>query len=217
MEPTMPSPPSRCPRAAVLLSTGLALITCSAQASVFSFQGAFGADDDLAVFTFTLAAAGNVSATTFSYNGGTNGNGAAVAAGGFAPVLALFDSAGMQVAGNVGSANTCGLSFCWDAVFSFVGAAPGAYTLILSQDGNNPLGLLGDGYALSGQPHYTAQYLGGSNPTATFVQVDGTQRTGRWALDVTVPAGVSVVPEPSTTALLLAGVAVLGALRRHRV
>ena len=119
-------------------------------------------------------------------------------------MLALFDSAGMQVAVNVGSFNTCAVNFCWDAAFSFVGALPGAYTLILSQDGNDPLGWLSDGYAMTGQPNYTAQYLGGSNPDATFVQVDGTQRTGLWALNVSVPAGVSVVPEPGSAALLLA-------------
>lgn len=117
------------------------------------------------------------------------------------------------MAGNVGSANTCGFSFCWDAAFSYAGALAGNYTLVLSQDGNNPLGLLSDGYAMTGQPHYTAQYLGGSNPDATLQQVDGTQRTGQWALDVTVPVGVAVAPEPASAALLAVGVAVLAALR----
>lgn len=197
------------------LALGLALAGSSAHALVFSFQGDFSTDDQRAIYTFSLAAAGNVSAATFSYNGGTSGNGTVVTNGGFAPVLALFDGAGKQVAGNVGSANTCGISFCWDAAFSHPGALPGSYTLVLSQDGNNPLGQLADGYSMTGQPHYTAQYLGGSNPNATFVQVDGTQRTGRWALDVSVPDGVSVVPEPASAALLLAGVVMLLAVRRR--
>jgi hypothetical protein len=201
--------------AAKVLVLALTLAGGSAQALVFSFQGSFSTDDQLAIYTFNLDAAGDVAAATLSYNGGTNGNGAAVPAGGFAPVLALFDGAGNQVAGNVGSSNTCGIPFCWDAGFAYPGALPGQYTLVLSQDGNNPLGQFAEGYSMTGQPHYTAQYLGGSNPSATFVQVDGSQRTGRWALDVTVPAGVSVVPEPAGAALLLAGLAVLAGLRRR--
>jgi hypothetical protein len=201
--------------AAKLLVLALALAGGSAQALVFPFQGRFSTDDQLAIYTFSLAAPGDVTAATLSYNGGTNGSGGAVPAGGFAPVLALFDTSGDLVAINLGSSNTCGISFCWDAALSYPGALPGDYTLVLSQDGNLPLGQLAQGYSMTGQPNYTAQYLGGANPNATFVQVDGTQRSGHWALDVTVPAGVTVVPEPAGAFLMLAGLAWLALMRRR--
>jgi hypothetical protein len=192
---------------------GLALAAGVSHAGTITLQGALSADDGLAVSSFDLLAAGDVEARTWSYNGGSNAAGEAVAPGGFAPVLSLFDGAGSLVATDVGSAHTCALSFCWDASLVYLGATPSHYTLVLSQDGNTPLGALADGYAMAGQPHYTSAYLGGGNPNASFVQIDGAQRTGNWALDVTLPAGVTLVSEPDAAALVAVGLAVLVFLR----
>jgi hypothetical protein len=191
---------------------------CAAHAATASFQGGLAADDGLAVFQLVLPAAGTLSVVTFSYQGGTNGQGALIPGGGFAPVLNLFDSAGVNVFGDIGSSHTCGGagSFCWDAFFTLPGTPAGAYTLVLSQDGNNPLGLLADGYSMAGQPNYTAQYLGGTNPSAMFVQVDGTQRSGRWAVDITLAGTVTQVGEPAPAALLVAGLWALAGLHRQR-
>jgi hypothetical protein len=59
-----------------------------------------------AVFDFTLAAPTSAYAITFSYGGGVNGNGLAIANGGFEPYLSLFDSSGNFLASTY-SGQTC--------------------------------------------------------------------------------------------------------------
>jgi hypothetical protein len=199
----------------------LAIACCGlpglAQAGTLSYQGQFSTDDQLFVTHFVLAAEEPVTAHTLGYAGGTNAAGASVAAGGFAPVLALFlDGFGLLDIAR-GSSQVCGpgagaadpvSGFCWDAGFSSLLPA-GSYTLVLSQDGNEPLGLTpDDGYTQTGQPDYTGlAFLG--QPGAMFIQVDGRARTGGWALDVQAAS----VPEPGTWLALLLGLATL-ALRR---
>lgn len=191
-------------KAAALLLLGLA--AGAASAGTLSLQGRFEADDERAVFSFEVAAADHLVARTFSYGGGLNAQDRTVAAGGFAPVLSLFqDGFGLlQLA--VGSHTACAAaSFCWDATLDLALPA-GRYTLVLTQDGNLPLGdSPADGFSQDGRPDFTGvDHLG--QPDLRFVQVDGQGRSGHWALDVSAAA----VPEPSPTALLgaalLAGV-----------
>jgi hypothetical protein len=195
------------PTVAVLLLS-LGAIAPPAAAGAASFHGDFQVDNDLAVFVFDLVAEADISALTSSH-----------ARGGFSPVLTLFDAGGSNVGGNVGSSNLCqGLgSFCWDASFTYAGALPGQYTLVLSQDDNLPLGRLSDGYSRATEPDYTAQYLGQpGDPGIQFVRVDGDQRTGHWALDITVPALVTQVPEPASALLMVLGLAGYGLARGRR-
>lgn len=194
--------------------------TAAAQAGTVSYRGQFTADDDLFVTQFVLPGAALFSAATLGYGGGTDADGHAVAPGGFAPVLALFmDGFGLVQLAR-GSSQSCGpgagqadplSGFCWDAGFSLQLGA-GSYSLALSQDGNEPLGLeLADGYTQTGQPDYTGlAYLG--QPGARFIQVDGTQRSGFWALDLTTTA--TEVPEPGSWQLALLGAAAIALSRR---
>ena len=196
-----------------------ALMPAVSSAGTLPLQGVFADDDETFSIGFTLAAADTVTATSLGFAGGTRVNGASVAAGGFATVLSLFDADGLLLQMSVGSANACASApadpttgFRWDACFSTTLGA-GAYTLVLSQDGNQPTGpTLADGFDKTGQPDYSGWgYLGSS---ARFINADGSARDGRWALDLTAKA----VPEPSTGTMLAAGLALLVlAHRRARV
>lgn len=196
---------------------GLALLGAlalgtAAQAGTWSARGSFTRDDALAPFTLDLPADDVLSVRSWSYAGGINAAGQAVDSGGFAPVLALFDAQGwlLQVAHGSGSASVCSVfgsaapasGFCWDAAFSMALAA-GRYTLVLSQDGNEPPdNLLTGRFAKAGVPDYTGQdFL--AQPDLHFIQVDGTPRSGHWALDISA----SAVPEPAGALLMLLGLA----------
>jgi len=209
-------------RCAPALLFTLAALAGGAQAGTHSFTGSLSTDDQLVTILLDLPVSGDITATTLSHSGGTNAAGQVIAAGGFAPVLTLFDDSGTNVMSNIRSSNSCpgaAGSFCWDASFTYAGAPAGHYTLVLSQDGNTPNGLLAAGFAMTGRPHYTGEYRSGipDDPAYTFIQIDSSQRSGQWALDLSVPAGATAVPEPGATSLLAAGLVVVAFARRRRV
>lgn len=172
-----------------------------------TLSGTLSQDDDVAWFDLRLDSADPFRLGTTSY-----------AAGGFAPILALFTASGELLMLDVGSSHVCGSAgagaadassgFCWDATLS-ASLPAGHYQVVLSQDGNAPLGpWLSDGFQQTGRPDYTGQdWLGQAG--LQFIQIDGQQRNSAWKLDV---EGVAVVPEPSAWALCLAGLLLL----RHR-
>ncbi len=107
---------------------------------------------------FVVPAASNVSALTFSYAGGINGNGAAIAQGGFEPYLSLFDSGGNFLASSgltscpPGAHTNTLTGYCYD-VGLIAGVLPaGTYSMTISAFENmsyaeNPGGyLLADGF-----------------------------------------------------------------------
>lgn len=206
--------------AAGLLSLVGALVAApGARAGTVSYSGSFSDDDERYSLGLSFAVAQTLSARTFSYGGGVNGGAVAIVAGGFAPVLSLFDAAGLLLQVASGSAAVCGSGvgavdplsgFCWDVGFSAALLA-GDYTLVLTQDANLPFGpTLADGFSMTGSPDYTGlAYLG--LPGLRFINVDGTQRDGHWALDVNATA----IPVPSSVALLAAGLLAFGATVRR--
>jgi len=204
-----------------LLAVGLMLgLVGAAGAETRVQQGRLDSDDALAAVDFELLAEDEFSVRSLSFAGGATSLGQVIAAGGFAPVLTLFDrSSGDFVGWDHGSAHSGGTcvgqqdpvtAFCWDAGFSQTLAA-GRYRLLLSQDGNEPLGALADGYSRQGQPEYTAAYLG-LGTGAMFVAVSGDRRDGRWALEFSADQ-LAPVPEPASVLLLATG---LGWLARRR-
>lgn len=201
--------------APLILATAIPI---AAHAATLPLQGVFLDDDEIFSISFTLPAPDNIAATSLGFAGGIDANGVAVPAGGFATVLSLFDTTGQLVQLAVGSANSCAAApvdpaggFRWDACFTAAVGA-GSYTLVLSQDGNVPYGpSLSDGFSMTGQHDFTGlNYLGTS---ARFINADGSQRDGHWAMTVSA----SAVPEPAPWVIFPTGLALLGVLvRRHR-
>lgn len=183
------------------------LASAAAFAGPVGYQGQFGQDDDRFVLQFSLGGDVDLQVDTTSF-----------AQGGFAPVLSLFGPGGLlQLA--AGSSHACGAGdsadpatgFCWDAHLD-TRLVAGSYTLVLTQDGNLPLGsALADGFAQDGQPDYTGAWFLGQAGLG-FINADGSARTGDWAFTLEGTA----VPEPATWGLTALALLALGATRRPR-
>ena len=143
---------------------------------------------------FTVAKSSSVQAITFSYGGGTNGNGIAIGAGGFEPYLSLFDASGTFLASTFfgmtcppGADTNAGQ--CFDVLLDAGILAPGNYAITISAFENMSLaensgsGSLADGFI----------GLGNLAP--------GEDMHYAFDLDLT-PAIATTVPGPASDALL---------------
>lgn len=216
----------------LVLSLGVGI----ANASTFSFAGTFGQDDQLQIFLFTAPTA-NTLVRTWSYAGGTNGSGQVIAAGGFDPILSVFDASGGLVGSSLllatndnGDACPTNAPNCvntdpvtasaFDSLMLLGGLNPGGvYALVLSQADNAPNGPnFGGGFTQMGQGNFTATEFpcGGSG----FCDANLAQRNGNWAVDISGVGSASLpgsgVPEPGSMLMLLSGAAGLAILRRRR-
>jgi hypothetical protein len=157
---------------------------------------------------------------TWSFAGGVNAAGQTIPAGGFAPVLSLFDSSGNLLSFDNGGVvpGACGprgidpvTGFCLDAYINGLFSA-GDYTAVLTEWDNTPNGpTLGDGFVEQGNGNFTG---------GPFLLNAGTsfQRTGNWALDIPGDPPTAA-PEPASVLLTTVPLALLGlgaACRRGR-
>jgi len=196
----------------------------NASAGSYSFTGTFTTDDQVQEFLFTVGSTSIVTAETFSYAGGTNQAVMTIPEGGFDPYLSIFDSSGELIGVNNDGTGIVPIDPVVDAGFdsylSFSnGLAPGTYTLILSQSGNEPVGpTLADGFTETGQPDFTPGWYGCD--TGPFCDPNVVNRTGNWAVDIdnvtsASEAGETPVPEPGSLVLFGTGIAGIIVLRRR--
>ena len=200
---------------ATLAALGLAAAlpqAAHAQTTPAVYSGMFTADDQHLPFTFDVTTAGVVSLYTTSYAGGLNVDGTTAAAGGFDPILSLFNDGGSfdligfnddnspnadPVTGNT-----------WDAGLQET-LQPGHYLVIITEWDNFANGpTLLDGFTRQGQGNFTQGFVpAGGTAQAPFVDDDGNQRTGAYTINI-ANGPLPGAPEPSSVAGL--GLGILG-------
>lgn len=173
-----------------------------AHAGFLSFSGNLPADDPDAVAeeTFTVLSDSDVTFESFSYAGGTNGQGTLIPAGGFDPILGVFNSSGSLVL--VQDDGSLAVDPVTDAAFDFLTTETllaGTYTATITAFSNFPNG-----------PDLDDGFEGGGD----FVDFVGEPRSIFYAFDV---SGDQVVPLPAAAYLFISGgLGILG-LQRLRL
>lgn len=189
--------------AALVLST-------AAPAATLSVQGLLAADNpnDVALIEFETSAAAPLDAQTWSFGGGVNAAGQAIAAGGFDTYLSLF--AGWGGTATFLASNDDGLCppgtaapSCADSTLHVSALPAGRYTIAISMPANFSFaenlgtGTLGDGFI-----GLAADWSGGACASSC---------SSAYALDISSGA---LVPEPAAPLLLAAGLLMLWLKRR---
>ena len=167
----------------------IALAAPQAFAANFTFAGSFTRDDQANLYQFSVTAPATVSILTMSYS-----------AGGFSPVLSLFDSQNM----NLLVGRDSGLDHVNGEASLSLALTTGNYIFALTQYDNLATGpRLADGFLRTGDPTFTSEFGTGDGP---FLDIDGAQRTGDFALEISnVVSATAVVPEPANMALAMLG------------
>lgn len=187
-----------------------------ARALTVTQTGTFTGDNQVFQYSFTLPTASPILLYTTSYGGGMNVNGTTSAAGGFVPVLTLFNNAGTPVTNDGGSGMWRGFGGLdpvtkkYNDAFLSTSLAAGSYTLTLTEFPNVAAGRLSDGFLFASDPNATGSVCG----SASGRFLDSTvapcaQRTGNYTLNV------NTTPEPATALLFLPAVAAAFLFRKR--
>lgn len=197
-------------RLVVALAGVASFIGSPALAADLSFVGSFSDPNDVQLFNFVVESQSNVTLRSWSYAGGINAQGNSIDRGGFDPILALFDSSGLQIGqndddetGTVAADAVTGQQF--DVYLQRL-LDPGSYIVSVQAFSNFAVG-----------PNLSDGFSGGGS----FTDISGDLRSNSWAFDIlgvdsAVPVGS--VPEASTWAMMIMGVGFVGfAARRRRV
>jgi hypothetical protein len=189
-------------------------------ASTLFFQGTFAADDQVALFSFTLNTNETITIQTDSYAGGDLDS-VPVSAGGFVPSAFIFDNMGdeLDLSTYIGNCAQVGLDpttgACNDLYYQ-APLGPGTFTLALAVDNNTPLGgFASDGFVEDGNPGFTCQEAGTSGSFCDVTTAFGASRTGNYDIAITGADSAVNLPEPGSFLLLFAGGAFI-VLRRRR-
>jgi hypothetical protein len=162
------------------------------------------------VLDFHVDSESSMKAVTFSYGGGTNGNGMLIAPNGFEPYLSLFDAGGDFIASTffgitcpAGSQTNPDTGFCFDVALDGGILEAGDYQIAITAFENMSL----------------AENFGSGTLTDGFTGL-GNLADGEdlhYAFDVTLePSSTSPVPEPSAEVLVLTGLALLTQIRKWK-
>ena len=191
---------------AATLTVGLS----PAQAANFSYTGTLSNPNDFKSFLFTANGASTVNLRSYSYAGGTNAAGTVIAAGGFDPILSLFNSTGALIQtvddGPLAVPADPVTGRLFDTNFSQALAA-GDYRVVVSQYRNFAIG-----------PNFSNGFP--SNQTS-FQDVTGALRTVNYAFDITGvdtatgPSNPTSVPEPFTIVGTLVGATAAFRMRKR--
>jgi hypothetical protein len=189
------------------------------------FSGNFSQDDNELFYNFTILTSTSVNLQTWSYAGGTDPLGNVVPAGGFAPVLSLFDSGGNFLGSDAGGSAPGGCTprnidsasgLCLDAYLLEPLLNAGTYTVVLTEQDNTPAGrTLADGFTQTGQGNFTGpEFLG---VPGSFIDQGLNQRNSSFEFTIgPVNTAVAAVPEPSSWLLLLSGLLVMWRVMRRK-
>jgi hypothetical protein len=209
---------------ALILSLGFVCAPAAIYAANITQTGLFTRDDQVQLFTVTMATPGDIDVRSYGYAGGITSTGTVAPSGGFDTVLTLFTAGGAFLAQNddgVGAATDPATGQASDARLT-ENLLAGSYVVALTQYDNFAAGSnLADGFVENGFPNFTADpsfATSGACPGHLFRDTSGTAghcRNGDWTLDFLNVTGVSpqtATPEPFAGVLMGFGLCLIAML-----